>query len=410
MANHGGGFIAIGFAENAGGLTSHPQSNQTPEITQDSINGTVARYCSLSFHCQLYFVEHPSTKVRHPVIAVPGNHVVPVMSKRDQKGVITINRCYVRKPGPCSEEPRSADEWRSLFDRCIRSGRSEMLDAIRTILQGHVDAENTSTEVVDGLKSFCEIAHDRWLTLIADEAPNSPARLPEGYYEMGFSLVGVPPLKKLNDLRTRLREAGRISLTGWPPFLELDVRGWAANVFEGYVEAWMERPINDAVTGRTSSCCDYWRASPEGMLYTIRGYTEDDLMGNYTYHSGDPVGAGEVIDLTYPVRRVAEGLLFVERFAATFDEVDGLLLRTRFTGLNGRRLISLTKSRGYHEYRTSDTDEVILETRATLEQARNNIVEVIHELLTPLYEKFHFFELSTRLVSEEIEDMQRRRG
>ena len=113
-----------------------------------------------------------------------------------------------------------------------------MLDAIRTILQGHVDAENTSTEVVDGLKSFCEIAHDRWLTLIADEAPNSPARLPEGYYEMGFSLVGVPPLKKLNDLRTRLREAGRISLTGWPPFLELDVRGWAANVFEGYVEAW----------------------------------------------------------------------------------------------------------------------------------------------------------------------------
>ena len=77
MANHGGGFIAIGFAENAGGLTSHPQSNQTPEITQDSINGTVARYCSLSFHCQLYFVEHPSTKVRHPVIAVPGNHEHP---------------------------------------------------------------------------------------------------------------------------------------------------------------------------------------------------------------------------------------------------------------------------------------------------------------------------------------------
>ena len=264
MANHGGGFIVIGFAENAGGLTSHPQSNQTPEITQDSVNGTVARYCSPSFHCQLYYVEHPSTKVRHPVIAVPGNHVVPVMSKRDQQGVIVINRCYVRKPGPCSEEPRSADEWRNLFDRCIRSGRSEMLDAIRTILHGHVDAENTSPEVADGLKSFCETAHDRWLTLIADEPSYSPARLPEGYYEMGFSLVGVQPLKKLNELRTRLREAGRNGLTDGLPSSSWTVRGWAAVVFEGYVEAWLGRPIDDAVTDRTSSCCDYWRASPRG--------------------------------------------------------------------------------------------------------------------------------------------------
>ena len=148
------------------------------------------------------------------------------------------------------------------------------------------------------------------------------------------------------------------------PFLELDVRGWSGNVFEGYIEAWVGRPNEDAVGERTSACCDFWRASPAGQLYTIRGYTEDDLMGSYTYNTGRPVGPGEVIDLTYPVRRVTEGLFFAERFGSTFGEVDGISMSVRFTGLRNRRLISLTKSRGYHENRISDTDEVVLEAQA----------------------------------------------
>ena len=133
-------------------------------------------------------------------------------------------------------------------------------------------------------------------------------------------------------------------------------------------------------------------------------------MRSYTYHSGENVGPGEVVDLTYPVRRVAEGLSYAERFGSTFGDFDGIAMRMRFTGLRSRRLISLTKSRGYHENRISDTDQVILEVRATPQQVRNNIVEVIHNLLAPLYEKFDFYQLSTQVVSEEIEDMQKQGG
>ena len=406
MANHGGGFIAIGFSENEGRLTSHLQPDQMPKITQDSINGIVARYCSPAFHCQLDYVENRDTNVCHIVIAVPGNLAVPVMSKRDQQGVIAANRCYVRKPGPCSEEPNSSDEWRSLFDRCIRARRSEMIDAIRVILHGHVEDNNPSRDALDGMKTFCETAYQRWLSLIDGEPLNSPARLSKGYYEMGFSLVGAPPLAKLDDLRTRLREAGKISLTGWPPFLDLVGTDLTSKVVDDYVEAWLGRPI----ANRTSSWCDFWRASLEGKLYIIRGYTEDVIGVNYTDSTGKIVGPGEVIDLTYPVRRVAEELLFVERFAATFNEVDEIVIRTRFTGLKNRCLISLTKSRGYHEDKISATDEVVLEARATPQQVRNNIVEVVYGLLAPLYEKFNFHQLSTQLVSEEIEDMQKRRG
>ena len=410
MANHGGGFIVIGFVEIDDTLVSRIEPDNSPAITQDLVNGIVTRYCSPGFHCQVHYLEHRETKARHPVVAVPGSLSVPVMSKRDHTGVISANRCYMRKPGPRSEEPNTGEEWRSLLDRCIRAGRSEMLDAIRTILHGQVHVQDPSVDAVEELTKFCEAAHRRWQELIRDEQPDSPVRFPLGFYEMGFSFVGAPPLRGLNDLRTRLRDAGRITYTGWPPFVDLNERGWTASVFEDFVEAWLGKRVEDAISQRTSATSDFWRASPGGKLYTIRGYTEDDLMGSYTYHTGDFVGPGEVIDLTYPVRRVAEGCLFAERLAETYDEVEGIIMSMRFTGLKGRRLISLTKSRGYHESRISDTDDVVLRATATPQQVRNNIVEIIHDLLTPLYEKFSFYQISSQLVSEEIEDMRHRRG
>ena len=48
--------------------------------------------------------------------------------------------------------------------------------------------------------------------------------------------------------------------------------------------------------------------------------------------------------------------------------------------------------------------------RVTPQQLRNNTAEIVHNLLAPLYEKFDFYELPTRLVREEIEDMQKRGG
>ena len=203
MANHGGGHIVIGFAEAGDTLTSRQQPAHAPEITQDAVNNIVDRFCSPSFHCTLHHFEHRGTNVRHPVIAVPGNLDVPVMSKRDVTGVIAAHRCYVRKPGPKSEEPKTPDEWRRLFARCILARRSELLDAIRTILHGQADMRRSPTDVGDELRKFCEAARQRWRTLIRDESPDSPARLPHGWYEMGFSLEGAVPMTRLNDLRAR---------------------------------------------------------------------------------------------------------------------------------------------------------------------------------------------------------------
>jgi hypothetical protein len=55
----------------------------------------------------------------------------------------------------------------------------------------------------------------------------------------------------------------------------------------------------------------------------------------------------------------------------------------------------------FDEYRCVD-NEFTLDRQITRAQARDNLVEVLHSLLAPLYERYSFFPLSLKLVTEEV--------
>lgn len=399
VVNHGGGFIIIGFEDAAVGLQSHARPDAIPEITQDAINAAIRRYASPEFHCELYVVPHPTTGVIHPVIVVPGTMTEPVMSKRDCPGVISQNRCYIRKPGPRSEEPRTGEEWRALLNRCVRAGRDDMLEAIRAIVSGRVGVHGGSPNVMEQLRAFCDAGRARWAELTEPLPGNAPGLFPHGYYEMGFALAGAQPAGGLADLKDRLRHARRIKLTGWTPFLDMTTPEWTPYPHQNFVEAWVGRPL----AGRAdhdASHSDFWRASPAGSLYTIRGYAEDALENR---------PRGQLFDITLPVWRIAEGVLFARRLSETYEDVDAMLIWCRFTGLMGRRLISITGNRAVFGDEVSGTDEIAMEAQATPQQIDDNLVEVMHQLLTPLYERFSFFRLPVVLVEEELAQMARGR-
>lgn len=244
LVNHGGGFIILGFADTAGGLHSNPRPAVIPEITQDAINAAIRRYASPEFHCEMYSVPHPTTNVVHQVIVVPGTMTEPVMSKRDCVGVIAQNKCYVRKPGPRSEEPQTGEEWRALLNRCVRAGRDDMLEAIRSIVSGRVEVPTVLPSAIEELRAYCSAGKVRWSEL-ADTLPiGAPGRFPQGYFEMGFSLVNARPAGGLSDLQDRLRQARRIKLTGWTPFLDMTTPEWSPYPHHNFVEAWVGRPVN----------------------------------------------------------------------------------------------------------------------------------------------------------------------
>ena len=399
LANHGGGYIVIGFAEQGQTLESRPCPEEIPEITQDSVNAAIRRYAEPEFHCEMYNVPHPNTNVLHPVVIVPSTLTVPVMSRRECQEVIALNSFYIRKPGPRSEEPRRSEEWRALINRCVRANQDDMLESIRSIITGSVETPTSIPNALDDLQDYCTLAHGRWEELVSDEPDLSPARFPHGYYEMAFSLVSATPANSLDELQGRLREAGRIDLSGWPPFLHSSRQ--APYPHEDFVEAWLGEIDRNGRRSQQSYFYDFWRASLDGKLYTIRAYFEDEL-------NNDP---GHVFYTSTPVLRIGEGLLFANRFAETFEEVDQIAVHCRFTGIEGRYLASdepITPLNTFlHRHYMSRTDEVLLKGQITQQQVQDNLAEFLHPLLQQLYEKFNFFGLSFDLVAKELQRLRR---
>ena len=159
----------------------------------------------------------------------------------------------------------------------------------------------------------------------------------------------------------------------------MQVSVWAPYAHEDFVEAWFGRPTPNGQRFGELHNYDFWRASLDGRLYTVRGYLEDG--------QGDRPGV--VVYDGLPILSIGEGLLFTSRFAETFDDVDEIAVWCRFTGLEGRRLVSAPWESGRLLVRNyiSGTDEVTLTAQVPIRQIKNNLAEVIHALLRRLYEK-----------------------
>lgn len=397
IANHGGGYIIIGMRDERAQLVSVSRPNEIPATAQDAVNAAIQRFATPEFHCEVHVVTHPETGVIHPVIVVPGGMTEPVMSKRDCQDVIARNRVYIRKSGPRSEEPQTGEEWRALLRRCVQNGREDMLDSIRAIVSGRVEPVALVPNAAVELRGFAEGGRRRWQELVADLPENDEARFQHGYYEMAFKPIGAEPTPTLVELRNRLKVARRICLTGWPPFLDMNRPEWAPYLHEDFIEAWMGRKV-DRGWPRTSAECDFWRASRDGKLYTVRGHSEDGIPRK--------IPAGAAIDLAMPVWRIGEGLLFANRFAATFEGVESIAIECTFTGLQGRYLTSVDGMRAMFGDRHSRTDIVTLVGQPTVQQVQDNLTEVMQALLSPLYERFDFFEAPFELFDTELNKLR----
>ena len=402
LANHGGGVIIFGMRkdEEDGPLIPQPRPEAVARYNQDDINSAINRYADPEIHCELAFADHPSSGVENAFVSVPGGMTVPVMSKRECERVITARRCYIRKPGPRSEEPFTSEEWRTLLERCVRAGREDMLEAIRAIVQGRAGSEPAPTAIAE-LELFGEASRRRWQDVVTTLPADDPARFPQGRYELDFEILGVSPAPSLAELKRRMEAADQIKHTGWGPFVQLQRSSLAPHVVAGAIEAWLGAREEGQLTGRDPAHSNFWRADQSGKLVLLRGYDEDGTRSR--------VEPGTAFDITLPIWRVGEALLYVQRLAQLFGDDPAFIARCRYTGLRGRALVHLEGTRMLFGDRRSEDDAVLLERQITGPEARDNMSEVMRELLAPLYELFAFFELSGKLVSEELERMVRGR-
>ena len=402
LANHGGGVVVLGFEELSTGWVARPKPVSVPDVTQDSVNGAVHRYAEPQLHCRLYFVEHPDVGSVHPVIRVPGGDV-PVMSKRDQpEGGLRQHKVYVRKPGPRSEEPQAADEWRALLDRCVRERREDLLDSIRGIVLGRVDVSNLD-HTSDELEDFMTSSRERWMELVQAVPEDALSRFPDGHYEVAISLVDAQPVVRLPELKDRLAVAQGVRTSGWPPFLDIGVEDLRPLPFEDCIEAWLGRP-SSRNTYSDSQYADFWRASLAGQLYVIRGYEEDGI------ERGGPLrrSPGTILAINISVIRVWECLRFASHFMSTFEGAEEIIVRCQYTGLNGRSLIDRLAPGFSNRQGICRAGEVPLTGQFSLQQLEDNMPEVLQHLMAPLFEHFDFFTLTLEHVQNIIHNYRQR--
>ncbi|TPL27336.1 RNA-binding domain-containing protein [Mesorhizobium sp. B2-4-8] len=387
IGNHGGGTIIFGMREGEDGpIGSHSRPSEIARYTADAVNSAINRYADPQIHCDVLHLNHPETGNEHCFVLVPGGHTVPIMSVRGaEDGQLASQRTYIRKPGPKSEEPFTADEWRGLMNRCLQNGRDELLDSVRNIFFGLQRADGQ----VDRLKVFTEEAMGRWADLVSHVPPTDVARISRGGYELAFEIEGVTPAASMNELMQQLEKAHEIKHTGWPPFVVLNRQPIAPAAVDGALQAWIGPPGD---IGRSGRHVDFWRISKDGLLYQLRALDED-------FHS--EYQPGTVFSLTTPVWRVGDASLFAARLAEAWGGAK-IVMRGRYFGLKGRKLTVIDGWLTPMSYpRVSQSNEVQIGFEATPTEVLNNTEELMRVTLAPLYELFELFTPSMQMIISE---------
>lgn len=390
LANHDGGTIIIGMREAADApVGSTPRPATIPRYSADAVNAAINKYAEPHIHCDVVHLLHPTTGHEHAFVIVPGGHTVPVMSVKDFPGTIMSQRCYIRKRGPKSEEPFTAEEWRALINRCVQNGRESLLDAFRIILQGQ-SLGPVSPAQIDRLQQFRDQSLERWRHRIEKLSDDHPSRFVHGCYEQTYRIHDVAPVTGLTELRDRMRKASEVKLTGWGPFVFLERKPIAPIPAGDCLEAWIGNPADGVRDGRHA---DFWRAHPDGLFYELRSHDED-----FT----DKAVPGTALDLTIPIWRIGETLLYMARIATLFGEDPEISIFVEYRGLMNRKMKSLFEWRYLSYDRECAVDSVVMKGQARASVIHENTVEVLLPLLAPLYEAFDFTPLTAELITHEL--------
>ncbi len=399
LANHGGGIVLIGFEEKENGYV--PSAN-CPEslagFTTDSVNAVVRRYAEPEFHCDTYIATSPDDQCQYPTVVVPGGHQAPIRAKRSGPNNKTImqDTYYIRRPGPQSQAPQSGREWDELMRRCITNARDNLLDQFRLIMAGGATEpieENDQTR----LQAWFSECLERWKTLTRDLQPDNVARFPNGYYATAYILADVQQTLAGTQLLEALR-LGVVRHTGWPPFLVPTKKELEPYPYDGNVECW----IGGTIQNHGPASADFWRVSPDGMFFLIRGYEEDG-------YKERQIAPGTIFDISFPTWRLGEILLHASSMARQFESGDTrVLLKVQWTGLAKRKLDSIANpNRVVPRTNVSQQADYSANIEAQANQIAETLPELVDSIVRPLYGQFDFFQLPAQLVVEELSSMRK---
>jgi transcriptional regulator with XRE-family HTH domain len=287
------------------------------------------------------------------------------------------------------------------FDRGEQTlSLNKAFDILRVVGLVEEPPENGAQEI------FVRDALARWNKLISKLPPDSPGRFPFGWYRIDYALEGDLKEVELHKFQEILTKA-KARNTGWPMFWVPTRQELAPYEVDGVLECWLSpEEVNINRNFRDAAHCDFWRASPNGRMFLIRGYQED---GQETF------GPGKIFDTTLPVWRIGEALIHAAQLSALLkqNEINDIMIKFRvhYTGLAGRVLKAwanpLVDLLG--EGSGARSDEALLETTVRSSEVETNLAAHIYPMVSSLYERFGVTGTSLDWVAAETTRLQRSR-
>jgi hypothetical protein len=198
-----------------------------------------------------------------------------------------------------------------------------------------------------------------------------------------------------------LRDAPK--LTGWNTWWVPTRQAIAPYISDDAIECWIGGDTSEHQDSRDAAHSDFWRVSPDGLAFLLRGYQED---GDHAAGAG--IEPGTIFEPTLPIWRVGEGLLH-SLYLATRLGANTVRFAVRYTGLRGRRFSQWAHPMDFPwAAGISKDDSVRLATHVGVDALGMNLVEVVQSLLSPLYERFDFTRLPPEIVQRELNRLRKR--
>lgn len=402
LENHGGGYLVIGYEEDEG-KRLRPDRKRPESLEQyngDAINAIVKRCAEPSFHVEVSFQRHPETQEEYPLLRVAGRSKVPVRScSSTPKNSLRENIYYVRRPGPESDGPKSATEWDQLMRRCVMNQREEIVGVLRAFLPSGGGAVLPPTEA-ELLSKFSEASMTAWRELNSSLSDEFSGKIRKGHYSFAARVSGTSKGLDAAEILKELEQAPKY--TGWPAFVVLHQADTRPKIVGNALQAWTAKANFPGV-----SCADFWRITPAGEFFLLRGYDEDDLE-----KSGGPNQreAGTGLEPTLPVWRLGEFLLRLNAVAsAMFEPGFEVSVECQWTGLMGRKTFSFGQRRFFGSAESAE-DKVASSGRFTQAMLQDLPADVVKQLTAPLYLHFDFMKLPDAFYRDELNNMRNGRG
>ena len=254
------------------------------------------------------------------------------------------------------------------------------------------DSHTSRPDQLSLLGNYCHHSRERWTSVISNEPDDSPSRFPNGYCEMGFDLIGSEPVTNFRELYAQLMGANMPIYSSWSPFTNKNRIDQPPSPYVDSLENWLGKQIGGSHL-QEPLLHEFWRASLDGSLYTIRGYFSD---GRWSQQQS--IGPGKLLALNEPIQRLADGISFTERFAHVVDDqaVKEIGIVYTLTGLMGRSLaaMDINSVPQIGTYSPCIDKKYGLARQVALKDVDDDLPGVVHGLLTGLYELFGLYELS----------------